>query len=163
MTVYQLERGLWVPQPLSTVFDFFSRPENLQAITPPWLQFSILTPGPIQMKPGATIAYTLRVRGIPFSWITEIEEWNPPYGFLDVQVKGPYRLWRHTHRFSEYEGGTLIADVVQYALPFGPLGRLMHRIQVAADLSRIFDYRSECIRVRFSPAASDADYTLERP
>ena len=146
MTVFKLHRELWVPQPLPVVFEFFARPENLERITPPWLRFRILSPSPIEMKQGATIAYSLRVRGIRLRWLTEIERWNPPFGFIDVQTKGPYRLWRHTHRFSEVEGGTSIVDTVHYALPFGVLGRLAHRLLVARDLSRIFDYRARRVQ-----------------
>ena len=90
------------------------------------------------MREGATIAYALRVRGIPLRWLRQIERWDPPFEFIDIQMKGPYKLWRHTHRYSEVEGGTLIVDRVEYPLPFGVLGRLTHRIQVAQDLSRIF-------------------------
>ena len=150
MTVYNLHRKLWLPRPLPEVFDFFSRAENLERITPPWMGFRIITPPPIEMKKGATIAYALRVRGIPLRWLTEIERWNPPFEFIDVQSKGPYTLWRHTHRFSEVEGGTSIEDIVDYALPFGPLGRLVHRVQVARDLSKIFDYRGQRVLALFS-------------
>jgi len=146
MTNYTLHRELWVPRPCPAVFEFFSRPENLERITPPWMRFRILTPPPIAMREGAAIAYALRVHGIPLRWLTEIERWNPPHEFIDVQAKGPYRLWRHTHRFSEVEGGTCIVDRVEYALPFGPLGRLVHRLQVARDLGRIFDYRAQCVQ-----------------
>lgn len=143
MTVYKLRRELWVPHALPAAFDFFTRAENLERITPPWLQFRILTPPPIKMKQGATIAYALRVRGIPLQWLTEIERWNPPFEFIDVEARGPYKSWRHTHRFSEVEGGTSIVDIVDYALPFGLLGRLVHRLQVADDLADILDYRAQ--------------------
>ena len=122
MTVYKLNRELWVPRPLPDVFEFFSRAENLQRITPPWMMFRILTPGPIEMREGATIAYALRVRGIPLRWLTQIERWDPPFEFIDIQTKGPYKLWRHTHRFSEVEGGTLIVDTVEYALTIRSAG-----------------------------------------
>jgi len=146
MGIYRLHRELWVPHPLPVVFNFFSRAENLEQITPPWMRFRILTPPPIVMKPGAIIAYALRVRGIPFRWLTEIERWNPPHEFIDVQSRGPYKLWRHEHRFLARNGGTLIADTVEYALPFGLLGRLVHRLQVARDLCRIFDYRAQQVQ-----------------
>lgn len=138
---YVLKREAMVACPLRQVFDFFSRAENLEALTPPWLHFQIVTPRPITMKRGATIAYQLRVRGIPVRWLTEIELWRPPCEFVDVQRKGPYRLWHHTHRFEECEGGTRIVDIVRYALPFGPVGRLVHRLRVRDDLAKIFDYR----------------------
>ena len=150
MNTYTLRRELWVPNSLSSVFDFFSRAENLERITPPWMRFRLLTPPPITMKQGATIAYALRVRGIPLRWLTEIERWNPPYEFIDDQAKGPYKFWRHTHRFSEVDGGTLIVDIVEYALPFGLIGRLVHRLQVARHLSQIFDYRAQRVQALLS-------------
>lgn len=149
MTIYTLQREIFVRRPLAEVFEFFSRAENLERITPPWMHFRILTPPPIQMREGATIAYALRVRGIPLGWLTEIERWNPPYEFVDVQVKGPYKLWQHTHRFLAVEGGTSIVDRVRYALPFGLLGRLVHRFQVARDIGQIFDYRARQVQSLF--------------
>ena len=146
---YTLQRELCVPHSLPKVFDFFSRAENLERITPPWMRFRILTPLPIPMTQGTTISYALRVRGIPLRWLTEIEQWNPPYEFVDFQAKGPYKLWHHTHRFSEVEGGTSIVDIVRYALPFGLLGRLVHRLQVARDLEQIFDYRARRVQSLF--------------
>jgi len=146
MKVYNLNREQWVPQPLHDVFEFFSRADNLGRITPPWLSFRILTGGPIEMRKGAVITYKLRVRGIPLRWVTEIESWDPPFQFVDLQTKGPYRFWRHTHRFSDVRDGTLITDEIEYALPFGALGRLAHRIQVARDLVQIFDYREQRVR-----------------
>jgi len=150
MTIYELRRELWVPSPISAVFDFFSRAENLERITPPWMRFRILTPPPIEMKQGTSITYALRVRGVPLRWLTQIELWNPPFEFIDVQATGPYKLWRHRHQFSEVRGGTSIVDTVHYALPFGPLGRLVHRLQVARDLLHIFDYRAQQVLALFS-------------
>jgi ligand-binding SRPBCC domain-containing protein len=142
MTVYQLHREIKVGRPLHEVFEFFSHAENLERLTPPWMKFRILTPSPIVLKQGARISYALRVHGLPLKWLTEIEGWDPPHEFVDVQLKGPYKLWRHRHQFSEVEGGTLVQDTVQYALPFGLLGRLAHRLQVARDLDEIFEYRT---------------------
>src|SRR5271165_6735093 len=129
MKTYTLDRELWVPYPLAVVFDFFSRAENLEQLTPPWLGFRILTPLPVQMNPGAKIAYSIRLHGIPIRWLTEIERWDPPHEFVDVQIKGPYKLWRHTHQFSEVNGGTSIVDTVEYALPFGLLGQFANWLQ----------------------------------
>lgn len=143
---YILKHEVTLPKPLPEVFDFFSKAENLEKLTPPWLNFRILTRTPIEMRPGATIAYKLRVRGLPINWLTEIERWNPPYDFVDVQTKGPYKLWRHTHRFYPADRGTRIIDMVEYALPFGPLGRLVHWLQVRRDLEKIFDYRERHVR-----------------
>jgi ligand-binding SRPBCC domain-containing protein len=142
---YTLQRETLVHQPISTAFDFFSKAENLERITPPWLHFQILRSAG-RMHPGATIAYRLRVRRVPVKWLTEIERWSPPFEFVDVQLRGPYTFWRHTHRFFEVEDGTRIVDIVNYSLPFGPLGRLVHWLQVRSDLAKIFDYREERIR-----------------
>jgi ligand-binding SRPBCC domain-containing protein len=90
-------RQLWVAHSRPAVFDFFSRAENLEQITPPWMRFRILTPATVEMKQGATISYSLRVRRVPLRWLREIESWNPPFEFIDVQAKGPYKFWRHTH------------------------------------------------------------------
>lgn len=143
MKIYTLEREQWVPRPLPAVFDFFSRAENLEQLTPPWMNFHIVTPQPIKMEPGTLIDYKLRVHGIPVKWRTRIEAWTPPHAFVDLQLWGPYRLWHHTHRFRELEGGTLIEDVVRYALPFGAFGRLAHWLQVSRDLESIFEYRAK--------------------
>jgi ligand-binding SRPBCC domain-containing protein len=147
--MHELERETWLAQPLESVFGFFAQAENLETITPPWLQFRVLTPKPIEMRAGAMITYKLRVRGMPLRWLTEIVEWNPPYRFIDVQKKGPYRVWRHTHTFSEHNGGTKIVDRVEYKLPFGPLGRLVHALQVRRDVETIFDYREQRIKQLF--------------
>jgi ligand-binding SRPBCC domain-containing protein len=140
--MHELYRETWIPQPLQTVFPFFAKAENLEAITPPWLCFKVITPRPIQMSSGTKIAYRLRVRGFPISWLTEIEMWKPPFSFVDSQLRGPYRLWRHTHTFAERQGGTFMTDRVEYTLPLGPLGRLVHTIQVRRDVEAIFDYRA---------------------
>jgi ligand-binding SRPBCC domain-containing protein len=141
-----LRREMFIPRPVEEVFAFFSRAENLQELTPPWLNFRILTPPPIEMRQGASIAYQLRVHCIRLNWLTEIAVWNPPVEFVDVQVRGPYKLWRHTHHFDPEDGGTRMVDTVEYEVPFGALGRLIQRLQVSRDLSRIFDYRADRIR-----------------
>ncbi len=143
---YVLRREITLNCPLDRVFDFFSKAENLETLTPPWLRFNIETPRQIQMRQGVRISYRLRLRGIPIFWLTEIERWRPPYEFVDVQLKGPYKLWRHTHRFEETENGTRIIDHVAYTLPFGWLGRIIHRLLVADDLAKIFDYREQRVR-----------------
>jgi ligand-binding SRPBCC domain-containing protein len=141
MTVHLLERQQFLPRPPEIVFPFFADAANLEIITPPWLHFRILTPLPITMNEGTRIAYRIRWRWVPWRWLTEIIAWNPPRGFVDQQLQGPYRLWHHTHQFKAQAGGTLMIDTVRYALPLGPLGSLAHRLVVRRDLERIFDYR----------------------
>jgi len=146
MKTYRLEREQWIPRPLGIVFDFFARAENLGLITPPWMRFEIRTPLPIEMQTGARIDYTIRLAGLPMGWRTRITRWEPGRCFADVQERGPYALWEHTHRFDAHADGVLISDHVRYALPFGWLGRITHALVVRATLSAIFDHRFERIR-----------------
>ncbi len=146
----RLYRRQIVRQPLEEVFAFFERPENLERITPPELGFEILTPQPVPMERGALIDYRVRLAGIPFRWTTYIARYEPPHMFVDVQLRGPYAFWHHTHRFSTIgERGTLIEDEVLYLLPFGLLGKIPHRIWIKRQLTRIFDYRANVIAALF--------------
>jgi ligand-binding SRPBCC domain-containing protein len=142
---YTLERTQLIPRPIDDVFPFFSDAANLEAITPAFLHFKILTPEPIAMQPGTLIDYRIRLLGIPLFWRTRIEAWEPPLRFVDIQVRGPYRLWHHTHEFLPVEGGTLMIDRVQYQVPFGPLGQVAHALWIRRTLGRIFDYRFQKI------------------
>jgi ligand-binding SRPBCC domain-containing protein len=128
------------------VFAFFSDAWNLEEITPSWLGFRILTPGPARIAAGTRIRYRLRLHGIPVGWETEIRRWKPPHRFVDVQLDGPYQLWHHTHRFEPKDGGTLMTDIVRYRLPLGIIGRFVHRFKVRRDVERIFDYRARHIQ-----------------
>lgn len=139
--IFQTE--IWLPRPRAEVFSFFAEARNLECLTPPWLHFEILTPLPIPMRAGTLIDYRLKVHGVPLRWRTRIEVWDPPGEFVDVQVRGPYRLWHHTHRFEEQDGGTLCRDRVRY-WPRG--GALMNRLFVRRDVERIFAYRAQKLR-----------------
>ncbi len=131
---------------LEEAFSFFSRAENLEAITPPWLQFRITSPTPIEMGVGTLIRYRLKLHGIPVSWLTRIDEWDPPRGFVDRQLSGPYALWHHTHSFEALgDGRTRMTDIVRYGHRFGPLGSLGEILIVKRDLAKIFDYRRDSI------------------
>ncbi len=141
----------WLPRPLAEVFPFFADARNLEPITPPWLNFEVLTPAPIELRPGALIDYRIRVHGIPIRWRTEIEAWNPPHQFVDVQLRGPYKLWHHTHSFEERDGGTLCRDVVRYH-PRG--GALMNWLFVRRDVEGIFKYRQQRLNQLFPAAAN---------
>jgi len=143
--VYTLEREQILPVPPAAAFEFFSDAFNLESITPPWLNFKVLTPGPIEMQPGALIEYRLRLHAIPLRWLTRVEAWEPGREFADVQVRGPYRLWHHTHSFEAHRDGTTMRDVVRYALPLGALGRLARALVVRRDLERIFDFRRDAV------------------
>ena len=146
MKVYKMKKELFVKRELREVFAFFEQPENLERLTPSTLGFKILTPSPIKMKEGALIDYTIRLGGVPVHWQTLISDYDPPYRFVDEQLKGPYTFWHHTHTFTEKDGGTLIADEVRYVLPFGILGRFVHSLFVKRQLMHIFDFRSSVIK-----------------
>jgi ligand-binding SRPBCC domain-containing protein len=141
---HTLRREQRLPGPPEEVFGFFADAGNLEAITPPWLGFTIVTPRPIDMHVGTIIEYRLRLHGLRLRWLTQIEAWEPGVRFVDRQLRGPYALWHHTHEFQRLpDGNTLMTDTVRYALPFGPAGALAHRLLVARDLARIFDFRSQ--------------------
>ncbi|MCU1330711.1 MAG: cyclase/dehydrase [Bryobacterales bacterium] len=149
MKVYELRRETLIARPIEEIFAWFADAQNLETLTPPFLRFRILTPSTIQMRPGALIEYSLRIRGVPVRWRTNIETWDAPRSFTDTQVRGPYRLWHHTHTFEERPGGTWMQDLVKYALPFGLLGQFVHWLHVRRDVEKIFDYRTAKIQEIF--------------
>lgn len=147
----RFESEIWLPRPVEEVFPFFADAGNLERLTPPWLRFRILTPRPVEMRPGALIDYRLRVHGLPLAWRTRIEAWEPPHRFVDAQLRGPYRLWHHTHTFEPLDGGTLCRDVVRYAVPGGAL---VDRLLVRRDVERIFAFRRQELNRIFGAATT---------
>ncbi|MEI7938236.1 MAG: SRPBCC family protein [Verrucomicrobiota bacterium] len=146
MSPKALRSEIWLPRPLEEVFDFFADARNLQALTPDWLDFSVLTPAPILMRAGTLIDYRLRLRGFPIRWQSEITAWEPPHRFVDEQRRGPYKLWIHEHRFEARDGGTLVGDFVRYAAPGG---WLVEWLFVRRDVERIFQFRREKLLALF--------------
>jgi len=145
MRVHLLEREQLVPRTADEVFAFFAQAHNLERITPSWLRFEVLTPGPIEMGSGTLIGYRLRVHAVPLRWISRIEEWDSGRLFVDRQVRGPYRVWHHRHEFVARAEGTVVRDRVRYALPLGRFGELAHAAFVRRDLERIFDFRRAAV------------------
>ena len=141
MSEHVLEREQFVQRPLDEVFAFFSQARNLEQLTPPWLRFEVLTPAPIEMRAGTRIEYRLRLHGVPLRWVSLIESFEEGCSFVDRQVRGPYRLWHHTHEFEAAGSGTIVRDRVRYAIPLGPLGEATRRLFVTRDLDRVFAYR----------------------
>jgi ligand-binding SRPBCC domain-containing protein len=141
-----LEREQFFPLPIERVFAPFADAANLQAITPPWLHFRIISELPIEMREGAVIEYRLRFHGVPVRWRTVIESWDPPHRFTDVQERGPFALWHHTHTFETVQGGTVARDRVRYRVGFGPLGDVARALFVGRDLERIFDFRYDAVQ-----------------
>ena len=142
---YELRCSLRAPLPIDRVFAVFEDPRNLARLTPAWLRFSIRSRGPLEMKRGLEIDYTIRWLGLPMSWRSVISEYDPPRLFVDEQIIGPYKLWHHRHEFIGEGEETMVSDRVRYALPFGRLGRMAHRAVVRRQLRAIFDYRQKAI------------------
>lgn len=143
--LHRLERSQRLERPVAEVFAFFADAANLEAITPRFLRFRVLTPAPIQMRAGTRIDYALSLFGVRLRWVTRITVWEPEVRFVDEQESGPYARWRHTHFFVPEGSGTIMSDVVEYALPFGPLGSLAHALFIRRTLGRIFDHRAAVI------------------
>ena len=148
---YRLAASQFLPCAPEQVFDFFSDAMNLQTLTPPWLRFTVLTPSPIHIGPGALIDYRLRVHGIPIRWQSCISVWDPPFCFVDEETRGPYKRWHHEHVFEEAEGGTLCRDLVDYEV-FG--GKLVNSLLVRPDLFKIFAFRQSKLRELFPESAN---------
>lgn len=143
---------------------FFSNPLNLGDITPPALGLKVVEGGGEFMRPGMIISYRIHpIFRLRLSWVTEITHVQEPHSFVDEQRFGPYKFWHHQHRFREVPGGVEIRDIVNYALPFGPLGRIAHSTVVSRNLTRIFDYRHKVLEDRFGvlhPALPPSTDTL---
>jgi len=149
---HELVREQWVPRRPEEVFPFFADPMNLERLTPPFLHFRVLRSSTPALGEGTAIDYRLRLHGLPVRWQSRIERWEPSRGFVDRQVRGPYRLWQHTHEFEPWHDGTIVRDRVRFALPLAPLGDLVAGALVEHDLDRIFDFRREKIHELFGGA-----------
>jgi ligand-binding SRPBCC domain-containing protein len=134
-----VHRETVVASPLDETFAFFSDATNLERLTPAWLNFQIRSKGPLTMREGLLIDYVIRLRGLPIPWKTRIDVWQPGVRFVDRQLNGPYRWWRHEHQFEAVAGETRVIDHVEFV----PRLRRMTGQLVAADVERIFDYRAK--------------------
>ena len=147
---YRLTAEQWFPRPLDEVFAFFSKPANLEELTPDIINFHILTPDVI-MEEGAEIEYQLKLKGLPIRWKTEIPVWDPPHRFIDNQAKGPYKKWVHEHIFSKKDEGTRVKDIVDYQVPGGGI---VHRLFVEPDVRTIFTYRQQKLTELFGTTST---------
>lgn len=152
--MYLIESQVWIPRRRDEVFQFFSDAANLQRITPSWLNFCVLDMTTPTIERGTRINYRLKIRGLPIRWQSEIVIWEPPHRFVDHQVKGPYSLWQHEHRFVERDGGTECIDIVKYQPPGGLLAPAINRLFVAADVKKIFDFRRDELGRIFATSSS---------
>jgi ligand-binding SRPBCC domain-containing protein len=151
------------PVPLGRAFSIFENPHNLAKITPPWLNFRVVTPEPVLMRKGAGIEYVIRWLGLPIRWKTLITDYDPPDGFVDEQARGPYRLWRHRHTLAETAEGTTVTDCVTYRLPFGVLGDMAHAIVVKRQLLEIFRFRQRAVAEMLGVPGVRFDEPVVRP
>jgi ligand-binding SRPBCC domain-containing protein len=152
MKIYHLKRTQFLPITLSAAWEFFSTPKNLAKITPEHMGFQILyISGGDKAYAGQIIQYKVSVLPrIKVNWVTEITHVEEPNHFIDEQRFGPYALWHHQHHFKEVKGGIEMTDEVNYAIPFGYLGRLAHWIFVGHEVNRIFDHRFTVLKKYFS-------------
>jgi len=154
---YRLQSEIIIPRSIEEVFAFFSVAANLERLTPPWLNFQILTPQPIVMHAGRLIDYKLRIRGVPVRWQSEITEWNPPYSFADESRRGPYKYWRHQHHFEACDGGTRVVDDAHYGVMGGAL---VHWLVVRRDVQKIFEFRQQTLQQIFPAVTREAAAAL---
>lgn len=152
MKTYYIKEEQFLPVDIYKAWDFFSSAENLAVITPPELGFKVLTAVKDKdIYEGMLIEYNVSpLFKIRLHWKTEIAKVDKPHSFMDRQLKGPYKLWEHTHVFVEKENGTLMKDSVKYQLPFGILGRLAHSLIVRKKLNHIFAYRRQILNQIFN-------------
>ena len=152
MKIYNLRKEQFLPISLQEAWAFFSSPKNLAKITPEHMNFTILyQSGGDKAYAGQIIRYQINVLPfVPVHWVTEITQVKEPFHFIDEQRFGPYALWHHQHHFEEGKGGVLMTDEVNYAIPFGILGRFAHWLFVAKEVNRIFEHRFRTLEDFFS-------------
>jgi len=150
-----------IKRPVDQLFPFFSQSENLQRLTPAWLNFRIITPLPILMEAGTRIDYQLRLLGISIYWQTKITVWEPPHRFVDEQISGPYKLWRHEHRFTEENEVTYMRDTVHYDL-FGSFLRYpLKHFLIEPWICKIFNFRTVIINQLFNESEKEVTKNVE--
>ena len=151
MKTYELRSDIMVNAPLEQVWTFFSNPKNLQRITPDYMRFQLVKCPQVEtIFDGMIIEYIVRpILNVPLRWVTEITDVRPPFSFTDIQLKGPYSMWNHFHSFESVGGQTKMLDIVKYAMPLGPLGKLTHALFVRRQLEEIFRYRYATVSTLF--------------
>ncbi len=160
---HTLRRTTIVPAGLTEVFEVFRNPRNLEAFTPSWLGFRIISTSDEVVRQGTTIRYRLSLGGFPISWESRITEYAELSHFADEQINGPYRSWYHRHTFEAVPGGVQMTDVVDYTLPLGPLGRIVHWLVVRHQLRAIFDYRTKVVTEMFGPVPPSLVVPTKKP
>lgn len=150
MAIHRLQCEQLLPIPLTEAFEFFSNPNNLTSITPEWLDFKILDELPEKVYAGLIIRYKIKVIPmLPMTWVTEITQVRDQSYFVDEQRFGPYKFWHHQHIFEPVDNGTLIKDIVHYAMPFWLAGELVHEFKIKHQLNEIFSFRHQMLTQKF--------------
>jgi ligand-binding SRPBCC domain-containing protein len=155
MADHVLESRLWLARPRPEVFAVVADPAGVARFVPPAFRVRLLTPAPT-MRAGAVLDFRLRWLGLPLTWRTFVREWDPPFRFVTVQVRGPYARWEHRHRLLEEGGGTWIEDRVTYRLPLGPLGRAAHALLVGRQIQAAWSWRRERLAETLAPVSARA-------
>jgi ligand-binding SRPBCC domain-containing protein len=152
MKLYHLKRTQFLPISLQQAWDFFATPKNLGVITPPAMNFKIISQsGDESMYAGQIICYHVSVKPwLKVKWVTEITHVNEPHYFVDDQISGPYSLWHHEHHFKEVAGGVEMTDELHYAVPFGIFGRIANALFVGREVNTIFDFRFNVLEKHFT-------------
>lgn len=152
MKLYTIKAIQNLPIEIEEAWKFFSNPNNLAVITPEWLNFNVTSNLPDKMYAGMIVSYKVHpVLGIPLNWVTEITQVKEPFYFVDEQRFGPYKLWHHQHHFKETETGVEMTDIVNYALPFDPISRIINSLAVKNRVRGIFRFREKKLGVLFPP------------
>lgn len=150
MKVHKLERAEFLPISKQEAWEFFSRPENLNELTPPDMEFRIEFLPDGKMYEGEIICYKIRLAPMIWTrWVTEIKSVKEGENFIDEQRAGPYQFWHHMHRFEEVEGGTKVTDLVHYAIGWGIFGEIAHALFVRKKLQHVFDFRRQKMQELF--------------
>ncbi|MBT4780536.1 MAG: SRPBCC family protein [Polaribacter sp.] len=144
MKIYTLHKKLKLPISLEEAWDFLSNPKNLKIITPDYMSFNIISTIDRPLYTGQIIQYIVTpLLGIKTKWVSEITHIEEKKYFVDEQMYGPYALWHHKHFIKEVEGGVEMEDIIDYKVPLGILGQLVHPILVKPKLEEIFSYRQK--------------------
>ena len=156
MADYILESRVWLARARAELFTFFAEPTNLARITPPTYRVALVS-APAGLAAGAVLDFEMSWLGVPVRWRAFIREWDPPFRFVDVQIRGPWARWEHRHRFLEEAGGTWVEDRVTYRPPLGPLGRAAHALILHRRLRALWKYRTARLGALVGPVGSPAD------
>jgi ligand-binding SRPBCC domain-containing protein len=154
MADHVLETRLWLAPPRAQVFAFLADPQNLARVSPPALRLRLLSPA-AALRAGAVVDFRVSWLGLPLRWRAYIREYDPPYRFVDVQVRGPWARWEHRHLFLDGDGGTWMEDRITYRLPLGPLGRALHAAVVERQLRAGWAFRQARLAALLGGAAGD--------